>query len=48
MFGGIVKRDRAVEMCTALHELARTQQGGPGKTMPYHPRGDDLLLLRGR
>src|SRR5664279_2763213 len=48
MLGWVVKLARAIKMCAALHELARTQQRDAHQAMPYHSRGDRPLLFRGR
>ena len=45
MLGRIVKRDRPIEMRSALHEVSCVQQGRAHEAMPDHERNGSPLLL---
>ena len=45
MLGGIVKRDRLIEMRPAFRDVPRTQQGNTHEAMPDHERDRRSLLL---
>ena len=45
MLGRIVKRERLIEMRSALRDVSREQQGSAHEAMPNHERDCRLLLL---
>ena len=45
MLGRIVKRDRSIEMRSALRDVSRVQQGNAHESMPNHERDCRCLLL---